>query len=68
VKYILILLLLVGCTDVRYQVTCDSGYKTPISMYTQINKGIIIYKNDYNFVYRKMLSGEVCTDKRIMPQ
>ena len=70
-KYLLVMLFLIflsGCIDKsKWQITCDSGYKTPIATWANINDdGIIIY-NLEGFVYRKMLPGEVCITKKYMP-
>jgi len=51
----------------RWQVKCDSGFETPVSHWTYIDDGAIhwrVNKKGQSFV-RKMLPGEVCTDKRI---
>lgn len=65
---LLIIVFLISITGCGYerklrQITCDSGYKTPVSYSAHINDGIISFarnKNDY-YSDRKMLEGEICT-------
>ena len=74
-KYLLVMLFLIfltGCIEEnKWQVSCDSGYKTPISVYTRINDDIIIYRENKTVErkqgYRKIIPGEVCIDKKVMP-
>ena len=69
--FILITLFtLIGCklTEQQYwQVTCDSGFKTPLSHHTSIYEGMVVWKEyKKGFVSkRKMLPGEICTDTKV---
>jgi len=60
------LLLLTACDRRYYQVTCDSGFKTPISTATHISEGMISWRTKGDLLSkRKMLPGEICTEKSI---
>lgn len=67
---ILTALLITGCSHQHqyWQITCDSGFETPVSQYTFISNGVLKWKikgNDY-FTQRKMLPGESCNDVQVM--
>ena len=66
---ILTLLLFITACDRRYgQVTCDSGFKTPVSYHTGIWDGVIEWRvvRGGSAFKRKMLPGEICTIKSII--
>ena len=60
-------LFIFGCDDTRRKwiVTCDSGFSTGVSYWTYIDDGVIDWRvtKDSSKMYRKMLPGEICTDK-----
>lgn len=64
------LLFITACESERryWQVTCDSGFKTPISYHTYVQEGMIVWKKHKggSVSKRKMLPGEICTDKSII--
>ena len=59
------LLFITACEqNHKQQVTCDSGFKTPISYYTEIYQGVIGWRvvKDGPFFRRKLIPGEICSD------
>jgi len=67
ITILIALLLLTACDRRYYQVTCDSGFKTPVSVATRMGEGMISWRQRTNgpLSKRKMLPGEICTDKSI---
>lgn len=63
------LLFITACERDRqyHQVTCDSGFKTPISYRTGIWDGVIEWRvvRGGSAFKRKMIPGEICTNKSI---
>lgn len=67
---ILLAILSIGCqkSDYYWQITCSSGFKTPLSHYTSIsNEGVLVWRvtEEDGFSRRVMLDGEACTDSRM---
>lgn len=66
-RILFLTLFLTGCLpDYDYQVTCDSGFETPISDNAYTQGGSIHWVNSSRWSERKMFPGEICTSKKIL--
>jgi hypothetical protein len=68
VLLIIAAIMVSGCDrkDDKWQIICDSGFKTPISYATYLNDGIVSWREFGSSPAnkRKMLEGEICHEKR----
>ncbi len=60
-----LLVSLSGCSDKLWVVECDSGFSTGLRMKAFVDDGVVMWKDNFDdrLTKRKMLPGEICTNK-----